>query len=149
MKLVMGHTIGNQVYEFPHLCPGAECAIGRFQEAQHRRTLRRAPMPRDAQFVRLDIHDHRSPDDDGPDVLGSANQAAVNVAGSLPEDRCMTTEAAVSGQPNSRSDASGCGQAPAGLEPADGQLKTWPELVAEQIAKYEVFDPKTRTFGDE
>ena len=64
-------------------------------------------------------HESRSPDGDGPDVAGSANRAAVNVAGSLPEDRCMTTEVAVSGQPNTDSHVSGCGHAQAGLEPAD------------------------------
>lgn len=30
LTLVKGHRIGHAVFHFPHLCPGEDCAIGRW-----------------------------------------------------------------------------------------------------------------------
>lgn len=46
MKLVAGHAFGRYVYEFPHVCPGDECAIGRWLEEGHRKVLRGPLAPR-------------------------------------------------------------------------------------------------------
>ena len=42
---VGGHRIGAHVYEFPHLCPGVDCAIAAWMAAKHRKKMYEQLMP--------------------------------------------------------------------------------------------------------